>query len=179
MWPIHKIECKWVFGKLRPYFARLPGAVVSHLRLVTNPALASIAANFPLMTFDLDALPPEAVQFLNDRHLATLTTLRVDGSPHVTPVGVTYESSTNLARIITRQSAVKVTNVQQKPDQSVAICQHDGGRWLTLYGQATVSSEPDRVAVAVERYATRYRQPTPRPDRVVMEVKVRDLKGHL
>jgi uncharacterized pyridoxamine 5'-phosphate oxidase family protein len=36
-------------------------------------------------------LTPEMLEFLRERHLATLTTLRPDGSPHVVPVGFTYD----------------------------------------------------------------------------------------
>ena len=37
-------------------------------------------------------LGPDTVAFLTERHLATLTTLRPDGSPHVVPVGVTFDA---------------------------------------------------------------------------------------
>ena len=36
--------------------------------------------------------PPMSLDFLTERHLATLTTLRRDGSPHVVPVGFTYDA---------------------------------------------------------------------------------------
>ncbi len=41
--------------------------------------------------FDPGALPGTALEFLTERHLASLTTLRADGSPHVVPVGFTYD----------------------------------------------------------------------------------------
>ena len=41
------------------------------------------------MAHDLDDLPAGLLTFLTERHLATLTTLHADGSPHVVPVGVT------------------------------------------------------------------------------------------
>ncbi len=44
---------------------------------------------------------PGLLEFLTERHLATLTTLRTDGSPHVVPVGVTYDPATGTARVIT------------------------------------------------------------------------------
>ena len=42
---------------------------------------------------DLDPsdLPTEMLDFLVERHLATLTIVKADNTPHVTPVGVTYE----------------------------------------------------------------------------------------
>ena len=44
------------------------------------------------MSLDLDALPADVLDFLTERHLATLTTLRRDGTPHVVPVGFTYDA---------------------------------------------------------------------------------------
>ena len=43
-------------------------------------------------------ITPEMVQFLRERHLATLTTLRKDGSPHVVPVGFTYDEDKHVVR---------------------------------------------------------------------------------
>jgi F420H(2)-dependent biliverdin reductase len=129
------------------------------------------------MVYDLDDLPDLAAQFLTERHLATLTTQRHDGSPQVTPVGLTYDHDLRLARVITWSASMKARNVARSPGQPVALCQLDGGRWLTLYGTATVTDQADRVAVAVERYAQRYRQPKVRSDRVVIEVAVDRLVG--
>jgi F420H(2)-dependent biliverdin reductase len=39
------------------------------------------------MAIDPSDPGPELLAFLVERHLATLTTLRPDGSPHVVPVG--------------------------------------------------------------------------------------------
>ena len=122
--------------------------------------------------------PPEPVRsFLTERHLATLTTSRPDGSPQVTPVGVTYEPATATARVITWASSVKARLVAADPGQAVAVCQVDGGRWLTLYGRATVTDRPEPVAEAVRRYAERYRPPKQRDDRVVIEIAVERIVG--
>lgn len=120
----------------------------------------------------------EAVQsFLTERHLATLTTLRPNGTPHVVAVGFTFDVAAGLARVITFAASRKVKNVLARPGGPAALCQVDGGRWLTLEGAATVSNDPERVAEAVRRYALRYRQPNPREDRVVIEVVVRRMMG--
>ncbi len=122
------------------------------------------------------ANPDESVQaFLDERHLATLTTLRADGSPHVVPVGFTYAAPERLVRIITFAGAVKVRNAQQ--GCRAAVCQVDGGRWLTLEGVARVTDDPDRVAEAVARYGERYQLPTARPDRVAIEISVDRILG--
>ena len=53
------------------------------------------------MPLDLHHLSDDVLAFLAERHLATLTTLRPDGSPHVVPVGFSYDPDTKVARIIT------------------------------------------------------------------------------
>lgn len=129
------------------------------------------------MTFDLEDLPSDVVRFLTDRHLATLTTQAGDGSPQVTPVGVTYDAEKKRARVITWRDSVKARNVHRRPDQQVAVCQVDGGRWLTLYGRATVTDDRAEVIEAVDRYAARYRQPKERDDRVVIAIEVDRIVG--
>lgn len=129
------------------------------------------------MTFDLDRLDDDVLAFLREYHLATLTTMRSDGTPQVTPVGVTFDQETKTARVITWATSVKARNVARDPGQRVAVCQVDGGRWLTLYGNAVVTDEPERVAEGVRRYAERYRQPKERTDRVVIEISVDSIVG--
>lgn len=124
-----------------------------------------------------DVRDPDAdyLAFWRERHLCTLTTLRPDGTPHVVPVGVTYEPETGLARVITGKNTTKVANVLAAGagGARVAVCQVHRRRWATLEGVATVRTESDRVADAVGRYAARYeREPRPNPDRIVIEIAV-------
>lgn len=128
----------------------------------------------PTSPSDLSA---EALTFLTERHLATLTTLRPDGSPHVVAVGFTWDSSAGLARVITFAPSRKARNLVAAPGARAAVCQVDGGRWLTLEGPATVTDDPARVAEGVRRYAERYRQPGERDDRVVIEIAVDRVLG--
>lgn len=127
--------------------------------------------------FDPSDLPAHVVSFLTDRYLATLTLQRRDGRPHVTPVGFTFDQSAGLARVITWNDSWKNKHVVRQPGQDVAICQVDGGRWLTLYGTAVATDDPERAAEGVRRYAERYRQPKDREDRVVIEVTVTGIVG--
>jgi PPOX class probable F420-dependent enzyme len=130
------------------------------------------------MGLDPGDLPPEVLGFLAERHLATLTTLRLDGSPHVVAVGFTYDPGERLARVITFASSRKAQNLSGPGGGGrAAVCQVDGGRWLTLEGAATVTDDPARVEAAVRRYAERYRQPGPRPDRVAIEIRVDRVLG--
>ena len=125
------------------------------------------------MAVDVRNPSPEYLAFWREYHLCTLTTLRPDGTPHVVPVGVTYDPEAGLARVITNKTSRKVAHVLAAgPDGArVAVCQVDGRRWATLEGRATIRTEPDVVADAVRRYAERYeRTPAPNPDRVVIEI---------
>jgi F420H(2)-dependent biliverdin reductase len=127
------------------------------------------------MAHDLNALSPAVTAFLAERHLATLTTLRADGSPHVVAVGFCYDAPARLVRIITFAGSVKVANARR--GGRAAVCQVDGRRWLTLEGVASVIDDPARVATAVAGYAARYRQPGERADRVAIEIAVDKIIG--
>ena len=108
--------------------------------------------------------------FLAERHLASLTTLRADGSPHVVPVGFSYDAVTGEVRIITFDGCQKVTNAHR--GGRAAVSQVDGGRWVTLEGVIRATTEPEEVAAAVAGYAARYQQPKERPDRVALVITV-------
>ncbi|MGX1132047.1 PPOX class probable F420-dependent enzyme [Streptomyces glaucescens] len=123
---------------------------------------------------------PDYLAFWRERHLCTLTTPRPDGSPHMVPVGVTYDPEARLARVIASKSSRKVQNVLAAGPQGarVAVCQVDGRRWATLEGRAFVHTGPERVAEAVRRYAERYeRTPGPNPERVVIEIELTRAMG--
>lgn len=108
------------------------------------------------MAHDPHSLTNEMNDFLRDRHLASLTIVRPDGTPHVTPVGFTWDPDTATARIITWAGAKKVRLLDAAGGGRAALCQVDGGRWLTLEGHATVTADPDQCAEAVARYGERY-----------------------
>lgn len=129
------------------------------------------------MTRTPDDLDDDAIAFLTERHLATLTTLRTDGSPHVVPVGFTWDPEARLVRVITWATAQKARNLIGAPGTRAVVSQVDGGRWMSLEGPATVSSDPERCRDAERRYAERYREPRQRPDRVVVEIAVDRILG--
>ena len=129
------------------------------------------------MARDLSDPGPGLVEFFTERHLATLTTLRPDGTPHVVPIGVTYDAATRIARVITSGTSAKARHIREGQAR-VAVCQVDGRRWATLEGAAVVRDDADAVADAVERYARRYRQPRENPSRVVIEISVDRVLGN-
>ena len=120
-------------------------------------------------------LTEDMVAFWRERHLCTVTTLRADGSPHVVPVGVTYDPDTRTARVITSGGSAKARHV--RAGGRAAVCQVDGRRWVTLEGTAVVRDDPASVADAERRYAQRYRQPRENPARVVLEISVDRMLG--
>ena len=121
-------------------------------------------------------LTNDAMAFLTERHLAMLTTLRSDNSPHVVAVGFTFDPKTHIARVITTGGSQKAVNAQgtrcRRPEpgrrRAVAVargqvhCQHrerGGARRGTC------------------AYAQRYRTPRVNLKRVVIEVRVERVLG--
>lgn len=124
-------------------------------------------------------LTPEQRVFVTERHLATLSTLRPDGTPHVVPVAFTWDAERGTAVMTTREGSAKVRNIEaaQGVPARGALCQVDGGRWLTLEGRVTVSRDPEVVADAERRYALRYRHLEPSPTRIVLLLTVDRVMG--
>lgn len=120
-------------------------------------------------------LTSDALEFLTERHLAMLTTLRADGSPHVVAVGFTFDPITHIARVITSDGSQKAVNADRS--NIGVLSQVDGARWLSLEGIAHVNRDPEAIRDAELRYAQRYRTPRPNPKRVVIEVLIKRVLG--
>jgi PPOX class probable F420-dependent enzyme len=116
-----------------------------------------------------------AMEFLRERHLATLTTLRSDGTPHVVPVGFGYDVDERLVRIITIDGSQKVANARR--GGWAAVCQVAGPRWLTLEGPISVCDDAERIAAAEAAYGERYGAPAERSNRVALELRVERILG--
>ncbi len=106
-------------------------------------------------------------EFVRDRHLATLATLAPWGGIHAVPVGFTLHDG--IIRIISSGGSQKVRNVRRSATATVS--QLDGARWITFQGEASVQDDPAEVALAVELYAARYRQPRVNPLRVAIHIE--------
>lgn len=120
-------------------------------------------------------LSPYALDKLREYHLATLATLRSDGSPHVVAVGFTYDVDQQVARVITMDGSQKVRNAER--GGRAALTHVLGPSWLTLEGMVRVLRSPADVHDAERRYAARYREPRPNPQRVVIEMTVTRVLG--
>jgi PPOX class probable F420-dependent enzyme len=127
------------------------------------------------VSFQSSDLTASQLEFIQENHLATLTTLRPDGSPHVVPVGFTFDADNNIVRVITFAKSMKARHAAL--GGRAVVSQVDRGRWITFEGTVRLRTEADVVAKAVEAYAGRYRQPKVREDRVVVEITVDKVMG--
>ena len=80
-------------------------------------------------------LTEDGLKFVGEYHLATLTTLRPNGTPHVVAVGFTWDQEAGKARVITSGGSQKAINAAR--GGYAAVSSVDGGRWLTLEGAGT------------------------------------------
>jgi PPOX class probable F420-dependent enzyme len=127
------------------------------------------------MAIDVRNPSPGYRAFWSEYHLCTLTTPRPDGTPHVVPVGVTYDPEAGIARVICSGGSRKAVHVRSAGPEGarVAVCQMAGAKWATLEGVARLRTEPEEVAYAEKRYEERYgRTPRENPGRVVIEITV-------
>ncbi|TPW76824.1 TIGR03618 family F420-dependent PPOX class oxidoreductase [Schumannella sp. 10F1B-5-1] len=118
-------------------------------------------------------LGADALTFLSEYHLATLSTFARDGGIHSVAVGFTWDDGT--LRVITSGGTQKVLNVLRTGRAS--ICQLDGARWISFAGAAEIDEDAAAVADAERRYAARYREPRPNPERVVLRMTAATVMG--
>jgi len=127
------------------------------------------------MAHTLAELSDEAHRFLSEYHLGSLTTLRRDGSPHVVAVGFTVDPEGGLARVITGRGSQKAANARR--GGRAAVFHVDGRHWLTFEGPVRLLEDPASVREAERRYALRYREPRPNPERVVVAIEIDRVLG--
>ena len=107
------------------------------------------------MSFQSSDLTSSQLEFMRENYLATLTTLRPNGSPHVVPVGFTFDIDNNIVRVITFAKSMKARHAAQ--GGRAVVSQVDRGRWITLEGTVRLRTEAEIIAKAVDAYASRYR----------------------
>ena len=119
-------------------------------------------------------------QFWTERRLASLTTVRPNGTPHVVAVGVTVDFGQGIARVIASGTSYKARLIRAAGDTGLAaaVCQFEGRTWSTLEGRIRLLDDAASVRDAEERYAQRYRQPRENPQRVVLELTIGRVLGN-
>jgi PPOX class probable F420-dependent enzyme len=118
-------------------------------------------------------LTAEGARFVEERHLAILSTMSRSGAIHAVAVGFTLHDG--VARIITSDGSQKVRNIER--DARATVAQVDGARWISFVGTAVIERDRDAVELAETLYAARYRQPRPNPKRVVIRIAVDRVLG--
>ena len=122
--------------------------------------------------------PRTALGFLAERHLATLTTLRPDGSPHVVAVGFTWDADAGLARVITFAPSRKARNLAglaRRPGRRCARSTAAGGSPSRARPPSPTTRRAWPRACAATPSATA--SPGERADRVVIEITVDRVLG--
>ena len=143
-----------------------------------SPASSAMAQDGPASrpAVDPGALPDDVAAFLAERHLATLTTLRADGSPHVVPVGFSYDAADppgphhHLRRRRPRSPTPAGAGGPRWPGRRRPVADARGHR---VGHRPTPTGWPPRWP----RYGERYRQPGERDDRVALEIAVDRILG--
>jgi PPOX class probable F420-dependent enzyme len=118
--------------------------------------------------------------FWTERRLASLTTVRPNGTPHVVAVGVTVDFEQGIARVIASGTSYKARLVRASGEAGLAgaVCQFEGRTWSTLEGRIRLYDNAEAVRDAEARYAERYRQPRENPQRVVLELTIGRVLGN-
>ena len=114
-------------------------------------------------------------QFLTERRVATLTTVRRDGRPHVVAMAFTVDRGDGVIRMITSEGTQKVRNVERSG--RAAVAQVDGLSWLSLEGRAVVVRDSAGIGRAVTEYERRYRPARDNPNRVAIEITDVEILG--
>ena len=83
----------------------------------------------------------DVIEFLTERHLATLTTHNARGDLQVTPVGFTYEPERALARVITWADSIKARNVAANPNVALHWQVTEVGDGVEVWGTAELFTD--------------------------------------
>ena len=91
--------------------------------------------------------------FLREDHVAVVTTLNPDGSPHVTTIWYLLQEDGTLI-MSTPGRTRKLRNLRR--DLRVAVCVGDARRSVGLYGSVTIIEDPNVVRQDLEQLTARY-----------------------
>ena len=100
-------------------------------------------------------IPVHLESFWSTPRLATIGTVRPDGTPHLVPVKAMRVAGELL--VLTRPGTLKARNVRRTGRASLA--EHTSTLWATVEGVARVSDDPGTLATARAAYLERYGWP--------------------
>jgi PPOX class probable F420-dependent enzyme len=94
----------------------------------------------------------DAVDVVRQQHHAVLATTRADGSPQMSPVGVTADDDGRLL-ISSRATAYKTRNLRR--DSRAWVCVLPDafyGRWIQVEGEVEIVELPDAMELLIDYY---------------------------
>ena len=100
-------------------------------------------------------IPGHLHDFWAAPRLATLGTVRADGTPHLVPVKAMRVAEDLL--VLTRPETVKARNVRRTGRASIA--EHTSTLWASVEGPARVCEDEETLATARVAYLERYGRP--------------------
>jgi PPOX class probable F420-dependent enzyme len=122
----------------------------------------------------------DAVNVVRQQHHAVLATTRSDGSPQMTPVGVTADEEGRLL-ISSRATAYKTRNLRRDPRAWVCVLPDAFyGRWIQVEGEVEIVELPDAMELLVDYYRSisgehpdwdEYRQAMVAEQRVMLRIR--------
>ena len=92
-------------------------------------------------------------EFLREDHLAVVSTLNKDGSPHVTTIYYLLSDDGTLI-MCTPGHSQKIKNLRR--DSRIALCVGEGGRSVSLYGRVSICEDQALVRQYLEQMVARY-----------------------
>jgi PPOX class probable F420-dependent enzyme len=94
----------------------------------------------------------DAVNVVRQQHHAVLATTRADGSPQMSPVGVTADEAGRLL-ISSRKTAYKTRNLRRDPRAWVCVLPDAFyGRWIQVEGEVEIVELPDAMDLLIDYY---------------------------
>jgi PPOX class probable F420-dependent enzyme len=117
-------------------------------------------------------LTDEQARLLKGTNLATIATVRADGSAQLTPVWIDWDGENVVFN--TAEGRVKPRNIRRRPIVSVQVIDHgDPYRWVSVTGPAEIVEEgaEEHINELSHRYNGRDYSYVPGEKRLIVRVK--------
>jgi PPOX class probable F420-dependent enzyme len=117
-------------------------------------------------------LTDEQAQLLKGKNLATVATLRRDGSAQLTPVWIDWDGENVVFN--TAEGRFKPRNIRRNPVVSVQVVDHDDPyRWISVTGPAEIVEDgaEEHINELAHRYRGREYSYVPGERRLIVRIK--------
>jgi PPOX class probable F420-dependent enzyme len=121
---------------------------------------------------EVTALTPEQGELFKEKNLATIATIRRDGSPQLTPVWIDWDGKDVLFN--TAEGRVKPRNIRRNPIVGVQVVDKDDPyRWVSVTGPAEIieAGADEHIHELSRRYRGQDYDLDPNQKRLIVRVK--------